>query len=157
VGLRTTGAAAIAVRSARPEDVPALTALGEQLGYPSASESVESRLADILVREDHAIYVAEHPEAGVVGWVHVYISYLLERDPQGEIGKLVVSEAHRGSGTGTLLMQNAEDWTRQHGGRAICLRSNVAREAAHAFYGRLGYENVKTSFTFRKTLPPAAT
>jgi len=34
--------------------------------------------------------------------------------------------------------------------RTICLRSNVVREDAHGFYGRLGYENVKTSFTFRK-------
>jgi len=30
--------------------------------------------------------VAERSEAGVVGWVHVYLSDLLERDRQAEIG-----------------------------------------------------------------------
>jgi len=32
------------------------------------------------------------------------------------------------------------------------VRSNVTRERAHAFYGRLGYETVKTQRVFRKTL-----
>ena len=37
-------------------------------------------------------------------------------------------------------MEQAEAWTRQSGGRAVCLRSNVVREGAHEFYRRLGYE-----------------
>jgi hypothetical protein len=32
------------------------------------------------------------------------------------------------------------------------LRSNIVRAAAHAFYGKLGYQNIKTQKTFRKVL-----
>ena len=145
------------IRLAKPDDVPAITDLCRQLGYASEVEQVHRRFAEIVDRSDHAVFVAERSEAGVVGWVHVYLSDLLERDRQAEIGGLVVDEAQRGSGAGRLLMQSAELWTRQHGGRTICLRSNVVREEAHGFYGRLGYENVKTSYTFRKALPPAVT
>jgi GNAT superfamily N-acetyltransferase len=145
----------ITIRPAKSEDIPALTALCEQLGYPSTPQAVANRLAQILRLEDHAIYVAEHAEAGLVGWVHVYISYLLERDPQSEIGGLVVSEAHRRSGAGRLLMQRAEEWTCQHGGEAVCLRSNLIREEAHEFYRRIGYQVIKTSLTFRKILSDA--
>ncbi len=148
-------ALALTIRPARLEDAPAIAALCGQLGYPSTREAAQTRLARILGLEDHAIYVAEQGEAGVVGWVHVYISCLLERDPQAEIGGLVVSEAHRRSGAGRLLMQQAEQWTSQHGGEAVCLRSNVIREGAHAFYRQCGYEVIKTSLTFRKFLPQA--
>ena len=133
-------ALAITVRPAKLEDTPAIAALCGQLGYPSALEAVQNRLAQILGLGDHAVFVAEHSEAGVVGWVHVYISCLLERDLQAEIGGLVISEAHRRSGAGGLLMQQAEQWTSQHGGEAVCLRSNVIREGAHAFYRRCGYK-----------------
>jgi GNAT superfamily N-acetyltransferase len=145
----------ITIRLAKLEDSPAIAALCGQLGYPSTLAAVQNRLAQILSLADHAVFVAEHGEAGVVGWVHVYISYLLERDPQSEIGGLVVSEAHRRSRAGRLLMQHAEQWTSQHGGLAVCLRSNLVREGAHAFYRRIGYEVIKTSLTFRKALPQA--
>ena len=148
-------APSITIRPAKLEDSLAIAVLCGQLGYPSTVEAVQNRLAQIVGLEDHAVFVAVHSEAGVVGWVHVYISYLLERDPQSEIGGLVVSEAHRRSSAGSLLMQQAEKWTSQHGGQAVCLRSNLVREGAHAFYRRIGYEIIKTSLTFRKDLPQA--
>jgi GNAT superfamily N-acetyltransferase len=150
-------AVSITIRTAKAEDVQAMAALCGQLGYPAAPEAVQNRLAQILGLENHAVYVAEHGEAGVVGWVHVYISYLLERDSEAEIGGLVVSEAHRRGGAGKLLMQHAEQWTCQHGGQAVCLRSNLIREGAHAFYRQIGYQAIKTSLTFRKVLPRAET
>lgn len=140
----------VTVRPARMDDAATISELCGQLGYACSAEQVRPRLGELLARQDHAVFVAELDGATVVGWVHVYLSPLLERDLQCEIGGLVTSEAHRGQGAGSLLMRRAEAWTTQHGGQAVCLRSNIMREGAHAFYRHLGYERVKTSYTFRK-------
>jgi len=149
----------VTVRTARSEDDAAIARLCVQLGYACTAEEAAPRLEHLLDRYDHAVFVAEVAGRGVIGWVHVYLSPLLERELQSEIGGLVTDEAHRGLGAGRLLMERAEEWTKQSGGRAVCLRSNVVREGAHEFYRRLGYTSVKTSYTFRKpvdTGPPAA-
>ena len=148
---------AITIRPATPADVPALTALCGELGYASTLPAVLDRLAEIGRLASHAVFVAEHAQGGVIGWVHVYTSPLLERDLQAEIGGLVVSAAHRRDGAGQLLMQRAEQWARAQKCEAVCLRSNLIREGAHAFYRKIGYEAVKTSLTFRKFLPPSET
>jgi GNAT superfamily N-acetyltransferase len=144
--------AVVTIRAAKAEDAPAMAGLCGQLGYPSATDEVGRRLAVLLARPDHAVFVAEREGVGVVGWVHVYLSPLLERDLQSEIGGLVVDEAHRGLGAGRVLMAQAERWTAEHGGHAVRLRSNVIRKEAHEFYRRLGYEDIKTSHTFHKPI-----
>ncbi len=148
----------VTVREARMGDYPAIARLCVQLGYACTSEQVAPRLAVLGDRQDHAVFVAE--SAGeVVGWVHVYLSPLLERELLAEIGGLVVGDDHRGRGIGRMLLERAEAWTRGNGAHGVCLRSNVVREGAHEFYRRLGYECVKTSHTFRKAVdsdPPGA-
>jgi ribosomal protein S18 acetylase RimI-like enzyme len=146
----------VTIRVARPDDLEAVAGLCVELGYDCTDEEVRPRLAELLGRDDHAVFVAESETSGVIGWVHVYLSPLLERELQSEIGGLVTGEAYRGLGAGRLLTERAEAWTRQHGGRAVSLRSNVVREGAHEFYRRLGYERVKTSHTFRKPVDSGA-
>lgn len=89
-------------------------------------------------------------EGCVIGWVHVYVTELLEADPQAEVGGLIIDERYRGHGAGRLLMKEAEEWARGKGCGAICLRSNVTRKDAHAFYQRIGYSHTKTQRTFRR-------
>ena len=144
--------AGIHIRVADLVDASVVAALCTELGYPSTSCDIEKRLRRILALRDHAVFVAERDGAGVIGWVHVFLSSLLERDPQAEIGGLVVSAGHHGCGAGRFLMSEVEAWAALHGAEAVFLRSNVVREGAHAFYHRLGYETVKTSFTLRKML-----
>ena len=148
-------AASITIRSATPDDAAALAALSGELGYPSSPQMLQDRLAYLGRLNDHAVYVAEVSEVGVIGWVHVYTSPLLERDLQAEIGGLVVSAAHRRYGAGRRLMERAEQWALAQKCEAVCLRSNLIREGAHAFYRQIGYQVVKTSLTFRKFLPLA--
>ena len=145
----------ITLRPALPEDVPSLTTLCEALGYPSTENAVGERLAQMSHRPDHALFVAEHASAGIIGWVHVYVGLLLESGRQAEIGGLVVSAAYRRGGVGKRLMQRAEQWALAQHCLAVRLRSNLVREDAHAFYRALGYQVTKTSLTFRKALPEA--
>lgn len=142
----------IRIRATEPADAPALAVLCTELGYPCSPAEMGRRLCQVLPRGDHAVFVAEPDGVGVIGWVHVFRSELLERDSQAEIGELVVSAVYHGRGAGRLLMQEAERWAAARGMEAVFLRSNVVRDGAHVFYHRIGYETVKTSFTLRKML-----
>lgn len=149
--LRPGDSPSIAIRLAKPKDADSIAALATQLGYPSTREEVERRLKSIRRDADHLTVVATRGER-VVAWLHAFICRLLESNPFVEIGGLVVEETCRGRGLGRLLMERAEDWARRKRCRAVYLRSNVIRKDAHAFYSRLGYEQIKTQHAFRKIL-----
>jgi len=76
----------------------------------------------------------------------------VELDLYAEVGSLVVDQDQRGQGIGKALMDKAEAWARQCGITEVRLRSNVIRKEAHQFYEALGYERIKSQFTFRKAL-----
>jgi GNAT superfamily N-acetyltransferase len=142
----------VTIRPANAQDVEGIAVLCHQLGYPSSRGRVERRLLQVLQDEGHAVYVAEGPDGRVVGWVQVCARQLVVADLQAEIEGLVVDEGHRGGGIGRRLMAQAEQWARERGCQAVLLRSNIIREGAHAFYEGIGYEDIKTSKTFRKAL-----
>jgi GNAT superfamily N-acetyltransferase len=136
----------------RLSDAAAVADLCSQLGYPATAAEMERRIGPLLERDDHALLVATVDGEWVIGWVHVCAVTLLEIDPLAEIWGLVVDAEERGRGVGARLMAAAEAWARDGGLKVMGLRSRRQREEAHRFYERLGYEIVKTSYTFRKTL-----
>jgi len=89
---------------------------------------------------------------GVVGWVHVSVSHLLESDVRAEVNGLIVADGQRSAGAGAKLLEAAEAWARRRGCRGMNVRSNVIRERAHKFYERQGYEHYKSQKAFRKPL-----
>ena len=99
-------------------------------------------------------FVAEVPEAGVVGWVHVFASQRLMIDAFAEVGGLVVDHAWTVQGIGGALLQHAEAWASQHGLKAMRIRSNTIRQAAHRFYIQKGYTPSKMQSIFLKILHP---
>ena len=139
------------IRTATLQDGIPLARLAVQLGYPSNPEQVTSRLARIQSRPDQAVFVADL-DGQIAGWVHVYACPTVESELYAEIGGLVVDEQQRGRGVGKALMAQAEDWVREHGIREVRLRSNIIRKEAHLFYAAIGYEKIKSQFTFRKTI-----
>ncbi|MBN1814154.1 MAG: GNAT family N-acetyltransferase [Anaerolineae bacterium] len=139
------------IRLARVDDAERVAELATQLGYPTTSEQMRRRLAQVGRAEEHAVYVAVR-DGRVVGWIHVCARPLVQVDRAAEIEGLVVDEACRGRGIGRLLVRQIEQWVREQGCSTIYVRSNIIREGAHVFYQSLGYENIKTSLTFRKRL-----
>ncbi|MFQ5925956.1 MAG: GNAT family N-acetyltransferase [Terriglobia bacterium] len=142
----------LTIRSAMPGDAKRLAELSGQLGYPRTREEILRHLSQLQEDPEHAVYVAETLDGKVMGWLHVFVSPLLEVDAQAEVGGLVVDEAQRGHGAGRLLLQQAEQWAREKGCRTVCLRCNVIRTGAHAFYEKLGYQTIKSQKVFRKSL-----
>ena len=139
------------IRLVSGQDSSQLARLAGQLGYPSSTEQVTTRLARIQSQPDQAIFVAE-VDGRIAGWVHVYASPTVESDLYAEIGGLVVEENQRGQGVGKALMVQAEAWSRELGIHEVRLRSNIIRQEAHQFYEVIGYKKIKSQFTFHKTI-----
>jgi GNAT superfamily N-acetyltransferase len=145
------------IRKARRSDVERIAELSGELGYPASTAQVAARLRQlkpVSKHAVHAVFVAESPDAatGLVGWLHVSVSHLLESDIRAEVNGLIVAEGQRSAGAGAKLLDAAEEWARRHGCQGMNVRSNVIRERAHKFYERQGYEHYKTQKAFRKPL-----
>ena len=144
----------IRIRKARRGDAEQIAQLSGELGYPATAAQIATRLRQLKPASKHAVFVAESPDAatGLIGWLHVSVSHLLESDIRAEVNGLIVAEGRRSAGAGAKLLEAAEEWARRHGGQAMNVRSNVIRERAHRFYERNGYEHYKTQKAFRKAL-----
>jgi GNAT superfamily N-acetyltransferase len=142
----------VVTRRARVSDALRLAELAGQLGYPTSAAEMTKRLRKLKPASQNALFVAESPGAGVVGWTHVSVTHLVEVGTRAELNGLIVAEDQRSLGAGARLLEAAEDWARKHGCPSMSVRSNVIRERAHKFYERQGYEHYKTQKAFRKPL-----
>jgi len=144
----------VSVRIARASDAHDIAELTTQLGYEITASTAATRLSRILERPDQRFLVAEL-DGRPVGWVHVTISEYVESGAFVVIGGLVVDGHHRRKGIGTLLMARAEEWARQQGCSIVRLWSSSVRTASHRFYEDLGYTNIKTQYSFMKSVDTA--
>ena len=138
------------IRRARGGDAERLAELSAQLGYPVSAKEMAKRLKKVLAAKNGACLVAEAEGQGVIGWIHVSVTALLEVERRAEVNGLVVDEQARSAGSGWLLLEAAEKWAKKMGCAGMSVRSNVLRERAHGFYLRHGYEHYKTQKAFRK-------
>lgn len=140
------------MRKVRLSDAERVATLAEQLGYPTTPKAMTARLREVLKANDGACYVAETQQDGVIGWVHVSVTALLEVDRRAEVNGLVVDESVRSRGAGWKLLEAAEAWAKKKKCAGMSVRSNVIRERAHGFYLGHGYEHYKTQKAFRKKI-----
>lgn len=144
--------AGVKIRKARASDVVRIAELCGQLGYPVSAKIMAQRLNRALAAKGGACFVAETGGQGVIGWIHVSATPLLEVEHRAEVNGLVVDEHARSAGAGWLLLEAAEKWAKKMRCASMSVRSNVLRERAHGFYLRHGYEHYKTQKAFRKML-----
>lgn len=140
------------IRQATTTDIPAIIELSDQLGYPASRAQISSRLAEILERPEHAVWIAEAETGAAVGWAHVTRMVWLEMDPHAEIGGLVVDADFRAHGIGSALLERAEAWALENGLSSLRVHSNVIRDRAHHFYEKAGYRIIKSQHVFEKLL-----
>ena len=147
------------IRVARKADIPGITRLNAQLGYPEPEPAVALRFRRILRdRRDHRVFVAAAGTStasssdAIVGWIHVFIDKLLTVGPRAEIGGLVVDEQWRSRGVGAALVHRAEPWAQHKGLSQVVVRTNVLRTRAHGFYEKCGYQLLKHSKMYNKKL-----
>jgi GNAT superfamily N-acetyltransferase len=143
-----TGAA---VRSAGPDDWPAVVALLVELGRgvePSAARDPahRTRFAGHTRAIDAVTLVAE---AGgeIVGVLDMWYQQRLgDHRPQAYVQDLVVTEGARGRGVGSALLSRAEELARKRGCFRMWLVTAAWRGPAHAFYRKHGWEPYGTWF-----------
>ena len=137
----------VTIRPLDSTDADAVAALLPDLGYEATADQVVRRLAALRAWPDQDAFVAV---AGgtVVGLCHVQGVRMLNSEGYAEIQALVVSTACQGQGIGRQLVAHACAWAFARGYERVRLRSNVVREAAHAFYEHLGFEKAKASYAF---------
>ena len=143
-------------REARREDVAAVVELladdvlgqgrdgGDPAAYLAAFERMQAEGGNLLiVGEAQGRVVACYQITMISG-----LSLMAARRAQVE--SVRVAADLRGAGLGAALMMDAEARARAGGCTLIQLTSNRARERAHGFYARLGYE--PTHLGFKKPL-----
>ncbi|HEV8267268.1 MAG TPA: GNAT family N-acetyltransferase [Thermoanaerobaculia bacterium] len=143
----------LTVRPAAIDDIPALTALSSQLGYPSGEDDVRRRLEDLRLDADSAVFVAE-ADGRVVGWIQLSIARMLESEARAEVRGFVVDEGHRSAGVGARLLARADTWAAAKGLAKVRVPCNVTRERAHSFYLREGFREVKVQRIFERSTRP---
>ena len=129
------------VRSARPEDAPALSRLLAQLGYPDGNdpELLPGRLARIRALGDDVL-VAEQDDGTVVGLAGMHLVHVMHyAKPLGYITSFVTDSAVRRQGVGRTLLEAATEWARAKGCYRLSLTSAEHRSDAHAFYPAAGF------------------
>jgi GNAT superfamily N-acetyltransferase len=125
-----------------------------ELGYPATGETMALRVRAVLASSADLVVVATEGDSSLpLGWLQAHAANLVESGFRVEILGLVVSAAARRAGIGRALVSEAERWAVRIGSAVIVVRSNVHREASHAFYSALGYTAAKRQIVYRKTLP----
>ena len=141
----------LTIRPITLADAASAGQLSAEFGYAASPETMERRIAALQNRTDHIVFLALIDETAL-GWIDVGIVHHLQSDSYGEIGGFVVSEKYRSTGIGKQLIARAEHWMRERGLSRSLVRSQIKREAAHRYYLREGYAQVKTSAVFEKEL-----
>jgi len=98
------------------------------------------------------IFVARHPEAGVVGMVsaQLVISTAMGA-PSAWIEDMVVFDQFRGMGLGKTLLDKAQDWAAAKGAKRLQLVADADNRAALEFYSHLGWQPTRL-FAWKKVL-----
>ena len=139
------------VRRAAILDTVQIARLSSQLGYPLSDAESHERLTTLLSLPTQVVFVVDSG-SGLAGWASGELRISLESGLRVEITGLVVDETRRHQGLGTLLMSHIERWALSQNCSILLVRSNVARQEAHPFYERLGYQRAKTQHSYKKVL-----
>ena len=126
------------IRPASSADAKALSDLIAELDYPTAPALIQTRLEELTAAGDQLL-VAEY-QAQVIGMIHLHRMHFLHRAPDGRVVTLGVLAAYRNQQIGAKLLAAAEHQFQHEGCGRVEVTSGFAREAAHRFYQRAGYE-----------------
>jgi GNAT superfamily N-acetyltransferase len=139
---------ALKIRDAAPRDSEAISALLDELGFPTEVSDVRKRLS-ALARGGEPLLVAD--EAALLGCLSWHVTPVLHRPTAvGRVTMLVVTKEARGRGVGTALLEAVEERLRQAGCALVEVTSNIELGGAHEFYKGRGYR--RTSYRFAKDL-----
>ncbi|MBL9138988.1 MAG: GNAT family N-acetyltransferase [Verrucomicrobiales bacterium] len=141
-------------RVAEASDAEAIAALSAELGYPADPKTTAARLSRILKDPSHHLLVAVQAPGEIAGWIHGFLTQLVESDYRVEIGGLIIGQRFQRRGLGTMLVRQLQQWGQSQGAVEVSVRCQIKRAEAHGFYQSLGFQLTKTQHVFRCRLRP---
>jgi len=150
------------VREAKVEDAAEIQGLARELAEaigdtPPTEEAIRARLEELLDEPSAWVLVAEN-EAGVVGGASFWIKPdLAHGDIVVEVPMLVVTEEHRRSGVGRLLVEEVRNIASDNDASQIELVATRANVTAREFYRSLGFveaDVVSLEYVGSQEVPP---
>ena len=143
----------MAVRLARPEDLPEIQRLSAFLGYVALAQPIaEAQFLDILASELDQLWVFQSQPQTLAGWIHGQVCRRLASPNTLEIVGLVVEPESRRLGIGQALVKPIQDWAKQTS-MALRVRCHIERQQAHEFYQALSFQPQKTQKVFKAFFP----
>lgn len=121
--------------------------LSNQLGYTNDFDLLFGRLMEIILLNDHAIFIAK-ADGKIVGWLHCLICLRVESPLFVEVTGLVVDENTRGKQIGKKLIEASKNWSSSQHISLLRIRCNVIRAQSHQFYKALGFFESKEQKVF---------
>jgi ribosomal protein S18 acetylase RimI-like enzyme len=141
------------VRSARREDLPAVTALLEVLGRPSPGAGQEERFRAVYeeqLGDPGTHHLVAEGDGELVGFCSLHFRGRLNQSQlEAWIPDLVVSPATRRQGVAQVLLEVAVLAARERDCHQLTLESGYARAEAHRLYERFGMTDTGKQFGMR--------
>lgn len=136
----------LSIRDATPDDLPAIAALREAVGW-----GVHEWALHAVIGQPHARCVLAVDDGGSLAGVGSGIAY----GPLGFVGNMIVAEAQRRRGVGSAILQAVTSFLEAAGCRRLELN---ATPDGRPLYERHGFETIGISATARipRTVTPAA-
>jgi N-acetylglutamate synthase-like GNAT family acetyltransferase len=129
----------IAVRRARPGDALAIRKLLRELGYAADSRATDETVSQVVKHPEAAVFVASEG-IDVVGYLALSIRPQMRlAGLLASVDELVVAQARRGAGVGTMLL----DAGIAHAKSLQCRRIEVLQTRARESYQRRFYTERK--------------
>lgn len=137
------------VRKALIADAGVISGLLDQLGYQASPALIREKLEALASSPRDAVLLAQDG-ARVVGVISLHVLELFHQPGRlGRITAMVIDDASRGQGVGSMLIASADAFFAEQG----CIRAEVTsgahRVQAHAFYQQHGYEPDERRFVKR--------
>lgn len=133
------------IRRASPHEVDAVVALVESAYRGDASRAGWTTEADLLDGQrtdaDEVSRVLDHLLVAVAGDELIGCCVLEPREGHGHFGLFAVRPSSQGGGTGSRLLEAAEDSARQQGLDRVEMTVLSVREELLAYYERRGYRS----------------
>jgi ribosomal protein S18 acetylase RimI-like enzyme len=144
--------AALTLREATADDLPAVLALYAQPGMNDSGvidlDQARAIFAQFARYPSYRLWVACDAQGEVIGSYALLVMHNLAHmgTPAAVVEDVVVHPQHRSQGIGRQMMEHARTMAREAGCYKLALSSNQQRTRAHAFYESLGFERHGISF-----------
>lgn len=142
-------------RKAAPDDLKDLVDLALELWPGHTARGLSAELAEILVKEDAAFFLA-YDSGTPVGFAQCQLrrDYVegAENSPVGYLEGIFVSETHRKQGIAKELLAACEDWAREKGCTEFASDCELTNIQSLQFHLNVGFKEVNRIICFTKKL-----